>query len=144
QAYQLKDGDLLYIDAYRIQVSIEQPARAKGKEVDPFELLKARSFDVQPEQTIAMSSSQDDHTASMVRHGEPAPAGRGVLPQQAVPVRGSAVSRGEAASRAGGDDLLRTTFAAAGIEGVEPSKQIAQTLGAVLRVAVGGLMDLLR
>src|SRR5690606_16873241 len=25
QAYQLKDGDLLYIDAYRIQVSIEQP-----------------------------------------------------------------------------------------------------------------------
>lgn len=137
QPYQLKDGDLLYIDAYRIQVSIEQPSRSKAKEVDPFELLKARAFEVQAEKTIALSTPDEDHTESMVRDAGAAPAAKRAGRATTAAPKGGA--------RPGADDeLLRTTLAAAGIEGVEPSSQLAQTLGEVLRAAVFGLMEALR
>lgn len=43
-----------------------------------------------------------------------------------------------------GDSELRALMAAAGIEGLEPSPELAQTFGDILRVMVGGLMEILR
>ena len=50
-----------------------------------------------------------------------------------------------ASQRSGDDDeQLRALIAAAGIEGLDPSTEAAQVLGAMLRAAVGGLMEVLR
>jgi type VI secretion system FHA domain protein len=44
----------------------------------------------------------------------------------------------------GNDAYLRELMAAAGIEGLEPSAELAHTFGDILRVMVGGLMEVLR
>lgn len=175
QAYQLKDGDLLYIDAYRIQVAIEKPV-AKKQDNDPFELLQAHARNGREDKTVAMPSGQLDRTEAMSRRteeasvewfgskDEDAPATVATAPPAAVaqaPVKRSAPpppsparvlppaprETPAAPKRAGAsadDDLLRELLTAAGIQGVEPSSEVAKTLGSVLRVAVGGVMDVLR
>jgi type VI secretion system FHA domain protein len=44
----------------------------------------------------------------------------------------------------GGDELMREMLAAAGIAGVEPSVELAHTMGAILRIAVSGMMEVQR
>jgi len=44
----------------------------------------------------------------------------------------------------GGDELMRAMLAAAGVAGVEPSVELAQTMGAILRIAVSGMMEVQR
>lgn len=172
QAYQLKDGDLLFIDAYKIQVSIEKPVAAKKKGDDPFELLQAHAR--RDDRTVAMPSAESDRTEAMGRRGEEArlewfgsndedapatvvtppppsaiaqaPAKRTAPPSPRVtppPPPKEAPTPHRIGSTSDGE-LLRALIDAAGIQGVEPSAQLAQTLGSVLRVAVGGLMDVLR
>ena len=51
--------------------------------------------------------------------------------------------------RAGGggrsdDAMMREVLAAAGIEGVEPTPELAKTIGEILRIAVGGMMEVQR
>jgi type VI secretion system FHA domain protein len=55
QPYQLKDGDELYIDSYRIRVSIRKPTAADSHQ-DPFEFLKAVSREEREDRTAAMHS----------------------------------------------------------------------------------------
>jgi len=171
QAYQLKDGDLLYIDAYRIQVSIAKPAPAKAKADDPFALLKAHAHAAREDKTVAMSPPvEDDRTAAMARHGDDAadaavewfatsevnkaPAKQQASPGAALAPKSPAAAPERTGARDGAsgkrtpasenDDLLRELMEAAGIEGVQPSTELAQTLGSMLRASIGGLMDLLR
>jgi type VI secretion system FHA domain protein len=192
QPHQLKSGDTIYIDAYRIQVSIEKPANDKQKD-DPFELLKARGNNNRADRTVAMSSSDrsssasvgarerssavldDDRTAAIGRsHDEasvewygidmeddkkpaareaspaaqpakraapPPPRSSPPAPAPREPVAAKAPS---AASASSDPELLAKLLTAAGITEVQPSAELAQTLGAVLRVAVGGVMEALR
>jgi type VI secretion system FHA domain protein len=176
QPHQLKHGDTIYIDAYRIQVSIEKPNAGNKLEGDPFELLKAHSRNVRNDKTVAMLPPEDDRTESMMRKRDAEPAvewfqesdaddgdnkeaSRAPPPAAApakaakrtapTPVRETPVTRDRAtpkpaATSDASDALIREMMSAAGIQGVEPSAELAQTLGAVLRVAVGGLMDVLR
>lgn len=177
QAHQLSDGDLLYIDAYRIQVSIQQPAAATKQEDDPFELLKAHGRNSRGDKTVAMTPrTNEDRTVSMGRSGEDvavewlgsdaefeasptiAPLAAAAVapvsppPEKRLapsPARTSPPAPRSTASKSEGapavnDDLLRELITAAGIDGVQPSADLAQTLGAVLRVCVGGLMEALR
>ncbi|HVF15834.1 MAG TPA: type VI secretion system-associated FHA domain protein TagH [Steroidobacteraceae bacterium] len=175
QPHQLKSGDTIFIDAYRIQVSIESPAASEKQKDDPFELLKSRAREDRANRTVAMSPKsmpEDDRTAAMVRSRDessvewigidmenadtkakarsappPPPPAKRAAP---APTRSSLdASRGEVAAKsnsapAQNDDLLRAAMAAAGIQGVEPTPELAQTLGSVLRAAVAGLMDVLR
>jgi type VI secretion system FHA domain protein len=172
QAHQLKSGDTIYIDAYRIQVSIESPAASDKQKDDPFELLKSRAREDRSNRTVAMSARsavEDDRTAAMARardessvewididntESKHAPAAsrpdqpaqrtpRTPTPSTPAPPRVDAVTKTTAAPALEGD-LLRTAMAAAGIQGVEPTPELAQTLGSVLRAAVAGLMDVLR
>ncbi len=160
QAYQLKDGDLLYIDAYRIQVTIAKPIPAQREERDPFELLDPRA--VRNDRTVAMPSREHDCTEALARHGdgaavewfdtsadEPvakvsvAPPKRLAPPPSRTAPPAPREAKSSSHARAEGE-LLREMIASAGMAGVEPSKELARTLGAVLRVAVGGVMDVLR
>jgi len=159
QAHPLKDGDVLYIDAYRIAVFIgKEPVAAD----DPLALL--------PDPIVLPDS---DDTASMgVRPAapkltvEPMPAARqrgkrdsererprvqdigrrrpesGEAPAKAA--RG--VESSSASAALSSDDLsqLQRLLAAAGVEGVEPSGDLARTCGEVLRVVVEGMMEILR
>jgi type VI secretion system FHA domain protein len=196
QPHPLKTGDTIYIDAYRIHVSIEKPAASEKEKDDPFELLKARGKEARGKEargkdargkeeranlTVAMPPpvAEDDRTAAMGRSNSqedsslewfdsemdddvkaaprqaaaaipppaaPQPAKRSSPPQTrpTPPAPRDSVAAKPATPPAIDGDPMRALMAAAGIEGVEPSPELAQTLGAVLRVAVGGLMDVLR
>jgi type VI secretion system protein len=203
QPHPLKSGDTIYIDAYRISVSIDKPLTDEKKKDDPFELLKARKKEDRANLTVALPPpvAEDDRTAAMVRKKDetsdewidmddvdvvahlrdgpaPAPISKPmpapistpiptpppaptppVQPVQSPPAKRSAPAsparssspapRDKAAAKpavspANEGDLMSVVLAAAGIEGVEPSQELAETLGAVLRVSVGGVMDVLR
>src|SRR5215218_5047068 len=74
QPHPLKTGDCIYIDAYRIQVSIEKPHADDKRKDDPFELLKARNKDERANLTVALPPrvAEDDRTTAMVRSSEDA------------------------------------------------------------------------
>lgn len=187
QPHPLKSGDTIFIDAYRIAVSIEKPPADEKKKDDPFEMLKARSKEDRANLTVALPPRvEEDRTAAMSRTNEeasvewigidmddeedeieddepavaapppPQPAKRAASPApaptpapapaaaaQARPVATPAAAKPPVAAPAEGD-LMGAVLAAAGIQGVEPTPELAQTLGGMLRVAVGGLMDVLR
>jgi type VI secretion system FHA domain protein len=68
-------------------------------------------------------------------------------PTYASPARSDFKSEGGVAPSKpanSGASELRALMAAAGIEGLEPSPELAQTFGDILRVMVGGLMEVLR
>jgi type VI secretion system FHA domain protein len=66
------------------------------------------------------------------------------VPERAVrPAATRAPQRAEQ-SDDGDDSQLRALIEAAGIEGLDPSSEAAEVLGAMLRAAVGGLMEVLR
>lgn len=211
QAHPLRNGDVLYIDAYEITVSIEKDVAADRQADDPFALLNegaGRSNGTDnPRHRVrrvaergAAPPAEEDRTASMAipgreLHGREDRTGdhgtewfgmsemaapksppsararpevvRPVPPAQPAPrtpSRGSppAVShqtpesqlsgRGaRQASAASGHELaqdetalLRELLAAAGVDGVDPSSELARTCGEILRVVVGGLMEVLR
>src|SRR5687767_4024241 len=67
----------------------------------------------------------------------PAPSAPAVAPAPAAAPRASQAPTGETAQ-------LKALLDAAGIEGLDPSSEAARTLGAMLRAAVGGMMEVLR
>lgn len=189
QSHQLKNGDVIFIDAYRIRVVLEQDVKAKKD--DPFALLKKRDGKgVEPrDETQAMparpqpkpqSQPEEDRTASLMMGRAAAaadeedddggtqwmpltdmslqassPPPRAKAPQENAPARDvksharppvqeerRAPARSTPESEP--DANLEALLAAAGIEGLAATPQAAQTLGEVLRVAVGGVMDALR
>src|SRR5262245_5116779 len=63
QPQQLRNGDLLYIDAYEIKVSIENDGA--GSRNDPFANLKAKGTKLSPPQRRPAAAPEEDRTASL-------------------------------------------------------------------------------
>jgi type VI secretion system FHA domain protein len=191
-AHQLHDGDVVYIDAYQIKVTIAKDPEAAERD-DPFAQLQARqkggTRQIPPPRPPP--ENEEDRTAAMVKrparggedHSEgtvwfgmsdmssgpkpalparaappppsaraprrpaPAPAAAPVAtaappaPVRAVP---SAPAPRASQPPVGETAQLKALLDAAGIEGLDPSSEAAQTLGAMLRAAVGGMMEVLR
>jgi len=186
-AQPLRSGDVLYIDAYEIRVSIGQESNAASGD-DPFAMPPPRAKRgpqvAPPPKAVAVP--EEDRTASLIvpvdDHGTewfgandemPPPAGpdpqvrsrpekprvAAVAPHPAnaasrrmpaqstrmIPSSARARHAANAPSAGESDDAgLRELLKAAGIEGVDPSSELGRIFGEVLRVAVGGLMEVLR
>jgi type VI secretion system FHA domain protein len=197
ESHQLHDGDVVYIDAYQIKVTIAKDPEAK-EEDDPFAQLRARKGPTRQmppprpppadgeDRTEAMvkrpaARRDDDHSEGTVWFGQsdmssgpkpalpeprkaepprpapassPRPAARRApppapAPGRAVPNASAGPAAAAPASRAaqppaGDTAQLKALLDAAGIEGLDPSSEAARTLGAMLRTAVGGMMEVLR
>lgn len=153
QAQPLAHGDVLYIDAYRIAVSIEQDAEertanlgrrpavvADDHATEWFglnEMLappkaaqsrRARPEALRPAAALQAAAERQARSAVPARPAESAP-----------PVRSIAKSTPRDAAAP-----MRELLAAAGIEGVEPSSDLARTCGEILRVVMDGTMQMLR
>ena len=95
-------------------------------------------------------------TVPLVAPAAPAPVARERAPQripeptpERIPDRVPERSADRTPSRASGaapsdDSLMRELLASAGIVGVEPSTELARTMGAILRIAVSGMMEVQR
>jgi type VI secretion system protein len=164
----LRDGDVVFIDAYQIRVSISAPQSADRD--DPFALLgqdSTRALARRP-----TPRPDEDRTASLVSADDiddiedvddlpdegtqwfglselpdplkQAKQGARAQPASAAPPKAS-TPPARAPERSGeGASPLESFFAAAGIKDLSPSHDVAATLGDVLRVAVRGVMDALR
>jgi type VI secretion system FHA domain protein len=221
QPQQLRDGDVLYIDAYKISVSIQNDPAAEARN-DPFAALKnggpklvspappprrapappppapaedkteslAVSRPPDRNATIAIDpdreddeeeeeqddTPQDDRETEWFGAGEisepkrdstaalpsqrtrleiakpvpvkspPAPEPRRQPPLPVPPKPASSAKPPPAKSivPSGSDAQLRALFESAGIEGLDPTTEAARTLGEMLRVALGGIMEALR
>lgn len=189
ESHQLHDGDVVYIDAYQIRVTIAKDPQAAERD-DPFVQLQKRAKggtrQIPPprppvpeeDRTASMvkrpgAHAEEDHPTGTVWFGSgdmssgpkpalpgarakaepprPAPAAparaaprRAPAPAAVRPVPSSPPPR--AAHAPGGADTaqLKALLDAAGIEGLDPSSEAARTLGAMLRAAVGGMMEVLR
>ena len=150
----LKHGDVIFIDAYRIRVSIEDGGESARRD-DPLasfrqaaEALRAGKkpareadratsrADKAPEddqgtQWFAVSDALQQEAAASAAVSQPPETDR---------------SRGEAAPAGAGaaDRFLETLLAAAGIDGLDPSEETAQVLGEALRAAGAGVIDALQ
>lgn len=190
QAHQLKNGDVLFIDAYEISVSIENEPVAEADKRDPLAALKGQaergSHDVprrdradRPPQQEGRAErapsaerlpGEEDRTINMPpRSGhenetqwfrlsemsapEPEPARAKVVPARSQPERlaprpasprPQSAQKPSRAPQVGDDSQLAQLLQAAGVEGVEPTDELARTCGDILRVVVGGLMEVLR
>jgi len=194
-AQPLRSGDVLYIDAYEIRVSIEKEASAVSNADDPFARAPARARREAPAAVVSApvaserpAAVEEDRTASLIvpveDHGtewfsvnddmpapaapEPPPSVRSrpekprmaavarpspspgvrripAQPTRAVPPTARPRPAANASSAGATSDAgLRELLAAAGIEGVDPSSELGRTCGEILRVVVGGLMEVLR
>jgi type VI secretion system FHA domain protein len=218
QPQQLRDGDLLYIDAYQIRVSIQNDPEAESRN-DPFAGVKNGGPKLVPpprrvptpvptppaeDKTASLVVSRqddsrdgtvvqnfaeeedeedeevDDHSTEWFGQGEiaeskpaslppfpparakpevakpavvppprpaarrpPAPVAKSIPstpPPSAPPTRKPA----GADVQVGDVTQLQALLDAAGIEGLDPSSETAQTLGEILRIALSGVMDVLR
>lgn len=157
QAQPLAHGDVLYIDAYRIAVCIEpdnteectanlgrRPAAVADEHAT--EWFGLSEMLTPPQASAQRRSIRPEPLRSAARRRA---AGSEPV-RSAVPVR-SVQSGPDVRDIAGADSTsagegaqLRELLAAAGIEGVEPSSDLARTCGAVLRVVVDGMMEMLR
>lgn len=204
QPRQLHDGDLLFIDAYQIVVSIQNDATADSRN-DPFAALTRRAPTPAPIEdrtaSLAVGRMQDVRNGTIAvdvenpaederedDEEEPAdepvqearapewfgskeisarqPSSTVALPPQRprleiaklvapqptppqAPEPGRQPSAAKVTPRApvaksSSDSQLQALLDAAGIEGLDPSSEAAKTLGEMLRVALGGMMEALR
>jgi len=181
ESHQLYDGDVVFIDAYQIKVSIARDPEESASD-DPFAQLQARgkggTRQIPPPRPPG--GNEADRTESMVKraprrdqeHSEgtvwfgisdmssgpkpalparaaPPPASargprRPAAPAAAAAVRPVASAPAPRSSQSPDTAQLKALLDAAGIEGLDPSSEAAQTLGAMLRAAVGGMMEVLR
>lgn len=143
---ELRNGDLLYIDAYRINVSIQSDAE---------ETLIARRPPPALNRTMLHIDDQDDeHDEDDDRDTEwfgggdisdPKTNETAVLLQQrSQPQVAKPVVHKPAAPKSSNEAQLQALFDAAGIEGLDPSTEAAEKLGGMLRVALSGIMESLR
>ena len=191
QAQPLRNGDVLYIDAYQIRVVIENDQDLGKVADDPLARLRGRPA----RGAVAASAKptmiiEEDRTASLMAEDEgtewfgmgdvkdllpaagagfanqsgahsvppPVPSLRQDSPPPILPTAASA-NPGRApvdrefppssnavvkADSPKSDGQFASMLSAAGIEGVEPSAELAQTCGEVMRVMVNGLMEVLR
>jgi type VI secretion system protein ImpI len=177
ESTQLHNGDVVFIDAYQIKVTIAKDPEASDSD-DPFAQLHARgkggTRQIPPprppggneadrtENMVKRAPRSEEHSEGTVWFGlsdmssgpkpalpaRAAPPPRARAPQRPAPAPAPvrAVASAPAARSAQSPDTaqLKALFDAAGIEGLDPSSEAAQTLGAMLRAAVGGMMEVLR
>jgi len=186
ESHQLYDGDVVFIDAYQIKVTIAKDPEAAERD-DPFAALHARgkggTKQIPPPRPPA--ANEEERTAAMAKrpargrgeeHSEgtvwfgmsdmssgpkpaipvrpaaspppPAASARAPAPRRPAPAPAAAVRSAPSASARAANSpdtaQLKALLDAAGIEGLDPSSEAAQTLGAMLRAAVGGMMEVLR
>jgi type VI secretion system FHA domain protein len=185
ESHQLYNGDVVFIDAYQIKVTIAKDPDA-AEDDDPFAQLHARAKGGTKQIPPPMSAVKEDRTEQMAKrparggggdpeHSEgtvwfgisdmgsgPKPAIPGARrvesprpppasarppkrPAPAPAVRAVPSPPPQARAAHTPDTAqLKALLDAAGIEGLDPSSEAAQTLGAMLRAAVGGMMEVLR
>jgi type VI secretion system FHA domain protein len=167
QSYRLNHGDRLFIDTYEIEVSIEKDPAARSSRdpfVDPRTLHSGASKPANRGEEHSTSFIMDDvetldefedaDAANAMQWHAEAPSKPDVRdPQLAVghpltrPVASgpsaATMSKTSASGPVSGSEL-QALLAAAGIEGLDPTSESAQVLGAVLRTSVQGLMEVLR
>jgi type VI secretion system FHA domain protein len=162
----LQDGDLLFVDTYQIKVTIH----GEQTVLHSREVAAQQSAPYYPEDhTASLALAPEDEETEWFGLSEEKPAPRVEPPVQpridAMPAAGPASKAapqhsrkvGEArrsesprdrnvpgANVLGDDAKLQVLLSAAGLNGISVSNELAQTLGKMLRVAVGGLMDVLR
>jgi type VI secretion system protein ImpI len=171
QGHQLRDGDLIFIDAYQIRVSIAAPQGADRD--DPLAMFgrdATRALPKRPtpqpdaDRTANLVSADDiddiDDIEEVAELDRPLDEGTqwfgsSELPEAlkqasedarakpATPRRATPPVRSDEKRRDAASPL-EPLLTAAGIETLTPTDDVAKTLGDVLRAAVGGLMDVLR
>lgn len=177
---QLHHGDLIYIDAYCIEVSLRADKRVQPRAQTPESLRGGAASRVSPRVIAPLAVGRDEHTANLPvdaagdvvqgiwgersfagldvdQHGPQDPVeGAHDAPwwRTAEDVRDEPASRRAVrddhapAARPGAapdaDSDLAALLQAAGIEGLQPSREVAETLGAVLRITMSGVMEVLR
>jgi type VI secretion system protein ImpI len=162
QPQQLRDGDLLFIDAYKINVSIQNDAdgaltvlkNVAPKLVAPTRLAPMPSVD----RTAGLTRNgtiidldhdddedeeddvdEEDERATEWYGGKDMPEPKASLPPQQPKLEVA-----KPAPKSTSEAQLQALFDAAGIEGLDPSTEAAEKLGGMLRVALGGIMESLR
>lgn len=180
QAHALKNGDVLFIDAYEIKVSIEKESAAEAESKDPLAALQGRvdrgnapkpqRRPRAPEPEIAIAPPDEDRTASMASRApkedvvdrsnetqwfglsemqlpdpSPEPPRPKVVAVRPPPARRSEPKPAPARnSNVDDSSQMLKLLEAAGVSEVEASDELARTCGEILRVTVGGLMEVLR
>ncbi len=146
QPRQLRDGDLLFIDAYQINVSIRNDVAAAGRN-DTVAILKGISPKLVPARlaptVIHLDDDDDEEEEDEADEQDRATewyAGSDI----AAPKASSNATLPPQRAKSTSEAQLQALFDAAGIEGLDPSTEAAQTLGGMLRVALGGIMESLR
>jgi predicted component of type VI protein secretion system len=150
QTQELHDGDVLYIDAYKINVSIQSDATAT------VQLLASRP---QPAQNRTMLHLEDDEEEEEDEDeddedretewfggdsSDSKPNATAALLPQRAPEQVAKPPAPKVAPKSSSDAQLQALLDAAGIEGLDPSSEAARTLGGMLRVALSGIMESLR
>lgn len=164
QPQQLRDGDLLFIDAYKINVSIQNDADGALtvlKNVAPRLVAPTRlaptpipsvdrtagltrngtiiDLDHDDDEDEEDEVDEEDERGTEWYGGKDMPESKASLPPQQPKLEVA-----KPAPKSTGEAQLQALFDAAGIEGLDPSTEAAQKLGGMLRVALGGIMESLR
>jgi predicted component of type VI protein secretion system len=148
QPQELSDGDLLYIDAYKVKVSIQSDAEVTAVTLlagRPQPVLNRTMLHIEDEDEEEEEDDSETEWFGSVDSDDSRPnATVALLPQRTpLPVAKPAVAK-PVAPKASSEEQLQALLDAAGIEGLDPSTEAAQTLGAMLRVALSGIMESLR
>jgi type VI secretion system protein ImpI len=160
QPRELHDGELLFIDAYQVKVSIQTEAAAATL-IAPRPQPPNRTmmhFDAEEEDEEEADEDDDRETEWFggADIDQPKPSSTAVLlPQRSqLQVPKPAAARpspppaptplAKTAPKSTSHAQLQALLDAAGIEGLDPSTEAAQTLGGMLQVALSGIMESLR
>ena len=148
QAQELHDGDLLYIDAYKIKVSIQSDATVSLMASRPPPATNRTMLHLPDEDEEDEEDEEDDDERETEWFGGDSSDSKpnatvALLPQRA-PAPVAQPPAPKAAPKSSNDAQLQALLDAAGIEGLDPSTEAAQTLGGILRVALSGIMESLR
>jgi predicted component of type VI protein secretion system len=144
QPQELRHGDLLYIDAYKINVAIYSDATVALVASRPQPALNRTMLHIEDEDEEEdddrdtewfgggdISDSKPDAAATLLQQRPQAQVAKPVAPKSVAP-------------KSSNEAQLQALFDAAGIEGLDPSTEAAEKLGGMLRVALGGIMESLR
>jgi type VI secretion system protein ImpI len=146
QPQELRNGDLLFIDAYKVNVSIQSDATVSLVAIRPQPALNRTMLHIEDQDEE--QDEDDDRDTEWFGGGdisEPKPkATAALLPQRSQPQVAKPVVPKPAAPKSSNEAQLQALFDAAGIEGLDPSTEAAEKLGGMLRVALSGIMESLR
>jgi type VI secretion system FHA domain protein len=131
-SHQLCDGDVLFIDAYQIKVSLAKDPAAEQRN-DPLALLQARNKKARAASENHSTGTQWFGINDMSSDPKPAPP--------APPAANGRIEAPRVVQSGGDDAQLRALLAAAGIKGLDLSSEAAQVaLLSAMRVAFESML----